>query len=48
MLKAIEATHPKARYPVTALAKWLSFGKRILPDSVFDAVLRKRFQITRG
>jgi NAD(P)-dependent dehydrogenase (short-subunit alcohol dehydrogenase family) len=47
MLEAIEAKHPKARYPVTSLAKKLAFGKRILPDSVFDAVMRKRFNITR-
>lgn len=47
MLDAIEAKHPKPRYPVTALAKKLSFGKRILPDTVFDAVMRRRFHITR-
>lgn len=47
MLKAIEATHPKPRYPVTSLAKKLVLGKRILPDSLFDAVMRKRFNITR-
>ena len=45
MLKALEAKHPKPRYPVTPLAKWLSFGKRILPDTVFDVVMRKRFQV---
>jgi len=47
MLKAIKAKHPKPRYPVTPLAKLLSFGKRILPDTVFDAVMRRRFHITR-
>jgi len=47
ILKAIEAPHPKARYPVTPLAKWVSFGKRILPDSVLDSFLRKKYGITK-
>lgn len=45
--EAIEAHHPKARYPVTSLTKWLSFGKRILPDTLLDSIMRKRFGITR-
>jgi NAD(P)-dependent dehydrogenase (short-subunit alcohol dehydrogenase family) len=47
ILKAIEAAHPKARYTVTSITKWLSFGKRILPDSVLDGILRKRFGVMR-
>lgn len=47
MLEAIEAHPPKARYPVTALAKQLSFARRILPDTLLDSVMRKRFGITR-
>jgi NAD(P)-dependent dehydrogenase (short-subunit alcohol dehydrogenase family) len=47
MLEAIEASHPNARYPVTSLAKWASFGRRILPDSVMDSLLRRKFGITR-
>ena len=47
ILQAIESPHPKARYPVTPMAKWASFGKRILPDTLFDSILRKRFGITR-
>lgn len=47
ILKAIEAAHPKARYPVTSQAKWLSFAKRILPDSALDSIMRKRFGVTR-
>lgn len=47
ILKAIEAAHPKARYTVTSMTKWLSFGKRILPDSTLDGILRKRFGIVR-
>jgi NAD(P)-dependent dehydrogenase (short-subunit alcohol dehydrogenase family) len=47
ILEAIESPHPKARYPVTSAAKWISFGKRILPDTILDSLLRKRFRITR-
>ena len=45
--EAIEATSPKARYTVTPLAAWASLGKRILPDALMDAFLRKKFSITR-
>jgi NAD(P)-dependent dehydrogenase (short-subunit alcohol dehydrogenase family) len=47
MLQAIEASHPKARYPVTPLAKWAALGKRILPDTLLDSVLRRKFGVTR-
>jgi NAD(P)-dependent dehydrogenase (short-subunit alcohol dehydrogenase family) len=47
MLEAIEATHPKARYTVTPLARWISLGKRLMPDGMMDSFLRKRFGITR-
>jgi NAD(P)-dependent dehydrogenase (short-subunit alcohol dehydrogenase family) len=47
MLHAIEATHPKARYPVTSLAKWTSLAKRILPDTLLDSFLRRKFGVTR-
>ena len=47
MLQAIEASHPKARYPVTPLAKWAALGKRILPDTLMDSVLRRKFGVTR-
>ncbi len=47
MLEAIEAPHPRARYLVTPTAKWISFGKRILPDSFLDFFLRRRFGVTR-
>jgi NAD(P)-dependent dehydrogenase (short-subunit alcohol dehydrogenase family) len=47
ILEAIEAPHPKARYPVTPLAKWVSLGKRLLPDTLLDSFLRRRFGITR-
>lgn len=47
ILKAIEAAHPKARYTVTPMARWLAIGKRILSDAMLDSVLRKRFRISR-
>ena len=47
ILKAIESPHPKARYPVTPLAKWVSIAKRILPDGLLDSFLRKKYGIAR-
>jgi len=47
ILRAIESSHPKARYTVTSMAKAVSIGKRILPDALFDSVLRWRFGLTR-
>jgi len=47
MLHAIESPHPKARYKVTPLAKWISFAKRVLPDTLLDSFLRRRFGIAR-
>jgi NAD(P)-dependent dehydrogenase (short-subunit alcohol dehydrogenase family) len=45
--EAIESPHPKARYPVTPLAGWVSIGRRILPDTLMDSFLRRKFGITR-
>lgn len=45
--EAIESPHPKARYPVTPLAKWASFGRRILPDTILDSFLRRKYEILR-
>ena len=47
ILHAIEASHPKARYTVTPLAKWAAFGRRVLPDTLLDSFLRRRFGIVR-
>jgi NAD(P)-dependent dehydrogenase (short-subunit alcohol dehydrogenase family) len=47
ILHAIEASHPKARYPVTPLAKWAAFGRRVLPDTLMDSFLRRKFGIAR-
>ncbi|HET6931710.1 MAG TPA: SDR family oxidoreductase [Candidatus Acidoferrum sp.] len=47
ILHAIEASHPKARYTVTPLAKWAAFGRRVLPDTLMDSFLRHKFGIVR-
>ena len=47
VLEAIEASHPKARYTVTPLAKWATFGKRFLPDTLLDSFLRRKYGIVR-
>jgi NAD(P)-dependent dehydrogenase (short-subunit alcohol dehydrogenase family) len=47
MLEAIESSHPKARYTVTPLAKWAALGKRLLPDTLLDSFLRRKFGIVR-
>ncbi len=47
ILEAIEAPHPRARYTVTPLAGWVSFAKRILPDTILDSFLRRKFHISR-
>jgi short-subunit dehydrogenase len=47
IVHAIEASHPKARYTVTPLAKWAALGRRILPDTLMDSFLRRKFGIIR-
>jgi NAD(P)-dependent dehydrogenase (short-subunit alcohol dehydrogenase family) len=47
ILEAVQALHPKARYTVTPLAGWVSFAKRILPDTLLDAFLRRKFGVVR-
>jgi NAD(P)-dependent dehydrogenase (short-subunit alcohol dehydrogenase family) len=47
ILEAIESPHPKARYPVTSLAKWASFGRRVLADTLMDSFLRRKYGIFR-
>jgi NAD(P)-dependent dehydrogenase (short-subunit alcohol dehydrogenase family) len=47
ILNAIESGHPKARYTVTPLAKWAAFGRRVLPDTLMDSFLRRKFGIVR-
>jgi NAD(P)-dependent dehydrogenase (short-subunit alcohol dehydrogenase family) len=47
MLKAIESPNPKPRYGVTSLAPFVKWSKRLLTDRAIDAMLRRRFGITR-
>jgi len=47
ILHAIESGHPRARYTVTPLAKWAAFGRRVLPDTLMDSFLRRKFGIVR-
>lgn len=47
MLRAMEASRPKARYGVTPLAKWVPIAKRLLPTSQIDAYLRRTFGVKR-
>jgi hypothetical protein len=41
---AITARRPRTRYVITAGARILIGLRRVLPDRVFDAVLRTQFQ----
>jgi short-subunit dehydrogenase len=47
ILNAIESGHPKARYTVTPLARWAAVGRRVLPDTLMDSFLRRKFGIVR-
>ena len=47
MLKAIEASHPKARYGVTPLATVAKCAKWLLTDGAADRMIRRRYGITR-
>lgn len=43
VIKALEAKNPKARYPVTAMAKWLPILGRILPTKIWDKMQTGQF-----
>jgi len=47
MLQAIETPSPKPRYGVTRLARTVKWSKRLLTDKGLDAMLRRRYGITR-
>ena len=47
MLRAIEAPHPKVRYGVTSLATFAKWAKWLLTDRMADAMIRRRYGITR-
>jgi len=48
ILRAVEAKHPKARYGVTPLATLVKWSKRLLPDSLQDAMIRRAAGMTRN
>ena len=47
ILEAIETPQPKPRYGVTPLATYVKWMKRLLSDEAFDAMLRRRYGISR-
>jgi len=47
ILRAIEAPKPKARYAVTPLTTTIQWAKRVLPDSAMDALIRRRYGVSR-
>lgn len=46
--KAISARRPRTRYPVTTAARLLMTTRRLLPDRVFDALLRRQYPSPRS
>jgi NAD(P)-dependent dehydrogenase (short-subunit alcohol dehydrogenase family) len=46
ILRAVEAKNPKARYGVTPLATLVKWSKRMLPDSLQDALIRRSTGLT--
>jgi len=47
MLHAIETRQAKPRYGVTSLSPFVKWSKRLLTDSAVDAMLRRRYGVTR-
>ncbi|CAN5275658.1 oxidoreductase [soil metagenome] len=41
--RALEAKHPRARYPVTASARLLMTARKVMPDGAWDAFMRRQF-----
>jgi NAD(P)-dependent dehydrogenase (short-subunit alcohol dehydrogenase family) len=42
--RAVRAARPKRRYRITAVARWLPRLLAIMPESVFDAAMRRRMR----
>jgi len=47
ILRAVQAKNPKARYTVTPLATFVKWSKRLLSDSLQDALIRRSTGVTR-
>ncbi len=45
IIKALEAKNPKARYPVTAMAKWMPRLARVMPTKMWDKMQTGQFSI---
>jgi NAD(P)-dependent dehydrogenase (short-subunit alcohol dehydrogenase family) len=46
--RAIGSRRPKARYPVTASARMMMGQRRLMPDRVWDTVMRSQFPQPKG
>ena len=46
--KAVASSHPRTRYIVTAGARALLLVRRVMPDRLFDAVLRRQYPQPRA
>ena len=44
VVKAATARRPRTRYPVTLSARLLIAGRALLPDRMWDALLRRQFR----
>ena len=45
IIVALEAKHPKPRYPVTAMAKWLPRLARLMPTQLWDKIQTDQFTV---
>jgi short-subunit dehydrogenase len=43
--RAISASHPRTRYPVTAGARILMMARRVLPDRAFDSLVARQYSL---
>jgi NAD(P)-dependent dehydrogenase (short-subunit alcohol dehydrogenase family) len=48
ILRAIESSRPRTRYPVTAMARVLIPVRRLLPDRLLDFLMRRSLRIPTG
>jgi short-subunit dehydrogenase len=46
--QALESGRPKARYPVTASARLMMGQRRLMPDRMWDLVMRSQFPQPKG
>jgi short-subunit dehydrogenase len=46
VLKAAQAAKPRLRYPAGPAARQLSLMRRIVPEGIFNSILRKQFKLS--